>query len=95
MVCSMDVNKKRGIIMPREVWDATLPSEKCVVVINGQGTEVDPDQPFGKTVKQLAGAAGLAKFTVIADGREIRTANMPDDFARLKKVEIKKYDEAA
>ena len=81
--------------MPAEVWDATLPSEHCIVVINGQGTEVDYDQSFGKTVKQLAGAAGLAKFTVIADGKEIRSANMPDDFSGLSKVEIKKYDEAA
>lgn len=81
--------------MTSDVWDATLPSEKCVIVINGKGTEVDPDQSFGKTVKQLAGAAGLAKFTVLADGREIRSANMPDDFAGLRKVEIKKYDEAA
>lgn len=82
--------------MPTDrVWDASLPSEKCVVVINGTGTEVDGDQPFGKTVKQLAGAAGLAKFTVLADGKEIRSANMPDDFEGISRVEIKKYDEAA
>lgn len=76
------------------VWESKT-GKKCVVRINGNDVEVDADQPFAQTIKSMAGAKGLAKFTVRADGSEIKSTNMPKDFTGLKLVEIRKYDEAA
>lgn len=77
------------------VWDSQPSSKKCVVMINGHSVEVEATQPFAQTVKQLAGAKGLKRFTVRADGTEIKGHNTPRTFANLKMVEVKKYDEAA
>ena len=81
--------------MPR-VWEAQKASMKPSVLINGQSVEIDPaTQDFATTIKQLAAARGLAKFTVVADGREIKTHNVPRNFCGLKSIVVKKYDEAA
>lgn len=77
------------------VWEAGQACTKPVVKVNGQSIEVEPSQPFQSTVKQLAAARGLAKFTVKADGTEIKSHNIPQTFTGIKLVEIRKYDEAA
>ena len=82
--------------MPGKVWNAkSAAARKPVVKVNGQTIEVEATQDFGQTVKQLAAARGLAKFTVRADGREIKGHNVPATFAGIRCVELKKYDEAA
>lgn len=77
------------------VWDAEQASENPVVRINGQSVEVESTQPFAQTVKQLAAAKGLSRFTVKADGTEIKTHNVPSTFEGLRLIEVAKYDEAA
>lgn len=77
------------------VWDAEQASANPVVRINGQSVEVEADQPFAQTIKQLAAAKGLSRFTVRADGTEIKTHNVPATFSGLKMIEVAKYDEAA
>ncbi len=77
------------------VWDADSVSTNPVVRINGHSVEVEASQPFAQTVKQLAAAKGLSRFTVKADGTEIKTHNVPATFEGLRMIDVSKYDEAA
>ncbi len=81
--------------MVDNVWDAEQASSNPVVRINGQSVEVEASQPFAQTIKQLAAAKGLSRFTVKADGTEIKTHNVPETFAGLQMIDVSKYDEAA
>lgn len=72
----------------------TVEESRPVVAINGEEIPVDPDQPFARTVKQIAQAKGLHRFTVLVDGEEITPGQAPENFEGISRVEIKKYDEA-
>jgi len=67
------------------------------VVILPDGTEkkVESDAPFARTIRDIARAARLSKFTVFVDEDEIDSSEAPDDFEDIEEVELKKYDEGA
>lgn len=76
-------------------WETEPVAETAVIKINGVSHAVKPTDSFGSTVKAMAAAKGLHKFTVLVDGSELNEGRAPRNFSGIKVVEIKKYDEAA
>ena len=71
-------------------------SSKAVISLpNGTDKEVANSDPFAQTIRDVARNAGLSKFSVIVDGKELDSSEAPKDFSNIDEVELKKYDEGA
>jgi len=80
---------------PWKTDDSSSEEKAMVYLPNGESVPVNDKDPFSDTVRQLARDAGLSKFNVIVDGKELEASEAPNDFSEVDEVEIVKYDEGA
>lgn len=64
------------------------------VTVKGIPYRVDENDDFTATVKRLAEDAGIRKFHVLIDGRNIDPEDAPETFHGVSRVEIFPYDKA-
>jgi hypothetical protein len=64
------------------------------LTINGSTRTISDGSDFRETVINAARDAGLGKFRVILDGREIDPADAPPQLSAGMSLEIKPYEEA-
>lgn len=76
-------------------WKANGEQTCEVKLSDGTIHKVDCGESFPVVVRKFAREAGLSKFDVYIDGREIDVTEAPNDFMGIKLVEIKKYDEGS
>ena len=71
-------------------------STKVPVIVDGEETEVDIDDPFVDTVKEIAREHGLKTFRVFIDDEEVLSpSEAPQNFEGINSVKIVKKDKPA
>ena len=71
-----------------------MSTENPTLTINGSTRTIPENSNFRETVINAARDAGLGKFRVILDGREIDPADAPTELSAGMSLEIKPYEEA-
>jgi len=73
--------------------EGVIRDHETYIYINGAYIDVEPDSPFIEKILEVARNAGLGKFRVFLNGREVTSMdNAPTAINRGDQIKLEKYD---